>query len=193
MRQPDLEETDRDAEWLTRIRGSDRGAFDALFLAYHDPLVRFAYGYLKRSSAAEEIVQDVFFNIWVHREQWEVQNSVRTYLYTAVRNRAFNVLSRGAREEQWVASVGDREDAPTMLPRVAPADERAELAELDAAIQRAIDRLPPRCRETFVLSRRHHLSHEQIASVMGLSVKTVQEQIGRALRALRVSLAAWLE
>jgi RNA polymerase sigma-70 factor (ECF subfamily) len=67
------------------------------------------------------------------------------------------------------------------------------LAELDRAIRAAVDRLPPRCREAFQLSREHQLSYEQIAETMGTSVKTVQEQIGRALRALRSSLAEWLQ
>jgi RNA polymerase sigma-70 factor (ECF subfamily) len=193
MTQPVPEWRDRDAAWILRIRNDDSAAFEALFLAYHEPLLRFAHGYLKTRSATEEVVQDVFSNIWEKRVQWEVRDNVRTYLYAATRNGALNRIRRGELERRWAAAVVEAIDAPTVFPRVAHADERVELAELDDAIRRAIDCLPPRCRETFVLSRQHHLSYEQIGVTMGLSVKTVQEQMSRALRALRVSLADWLK
>jgi RNA polymerase sigma-70 factor (ECF subfamily) len=193
MPESDAERSDRDAQWVQRVRHGDSPAFEGLFLAYYERLVRFVYGYVKTRSAAEEVVQDVFFNIWSHHERWEVQGAVRTYLYAAARNRALNRLRRSDLEQRWAESVADDEDVVAVVPRVPQANERVELVELDAAIRHAIDQLPPRCRETFVLSRQHHLSYEQIAQVMEISVKTVQEQIARALRSLRTSLAIWLE
>lgn len=193
MPESDAERSDRDAQWVQSVRRGDSGAFEALFLAYYERLVRFTYGYVKTRSAAEEVVQDVFLNIWAQRDRWDVQGAVRTYLYAATRNRALNRIRRSELEQSWADGVGAEETVTAILPRVPQANEQAELAELDAAIRRAIDQLPPRCRETFVLSRQHHLSYEQIAAVMEISVKTVQEQIARALRALRASLAGWLE
>jgi len=193
MPESDAERTDRDAQWVQGVRRGDSAAFEALFSAYYERLVRFTYGYVKTRSAAEEVVQDVFLNIWAQRERWDVQGAVRTYLYAATRNCALNRPRRSELEQRWSDGVGDEKDVTAIVPRVPQANEQAELAELDAAIRRAIDQLPPRCRETFVLSRQHHLSYEQIAEVMEVSVKTVQEQIARALRALRASLAGWLE
>jgi RNA polymerase sigma-70 factor (ECF subfamily) len=193
MPESDAERSDRDAHWVESVRRGDSTAFEALFLTYYERLVRFVYGYVKTRSVAEEVVQDVFFNIWSQRERWEVKGAVRTYLYAATRNRALNRLRRGDLEQRWTDGGVDEADVAALVPRIALADERVELAELDAAIRQAIDRLPPRCRETFVLSRQHHLSYEQIALVMEISVKTVQEQIARALRSLRASLATWLE
>jgi RNA polymerase sigma-70 factor (ECF subfamily) len=192
MPESDAEPSDRDAQWVRSVRRSDTAAFEALFLTYYERLVRFVYGYVKSRSVAEEVVQDVFFNIWSQRDRWEVQGAVRTYLYAATRNRALNRIRRSALEQRWADGMGE-DDATAILPRIAQANERVELTELDAAIRHAIDQLPPRCRETFVLSRQHQLSYEQIAQVMQISVKTVQEQIARALRSLRTSLATWLE
>jgi len=193
MPESDAARADRDAQWAERVRRGDSTAFEALFLAYYERLVRFTYGYVKTRSGAEEVVQDVFLNIWAQRERWEVQGAVRTYLYAATRNCALNRIRRSELEQRWADGAGDEKDVTAIVPRVPQANEQTELAELDAAIQRAIEQLPPRCRETFVLSRQHHLSYEQIADVMDISVKTVQEQIARALRALRASLAGWLE
>lgn len=192
MLESDAEPNDRDAQWVQSVRQGDSTAFEALFLTYYERLARFAYGYVKTRSAAEEVVQDVFLNIWSQRGRWAVQGALRTYLYAATRNRALNRLRRSQLEQRWADGVLDNDDVVAVVPRSPQANERVELAELDEAIRQAIDQLPPRCRETFVLSRQHHLSYEQIAQVMEISVKTVQEQIARALRSLRVSLAHWL-
>ena len=188
----DTHDSDKELAWARRIRAGDASAFESLFSAYYASLLRFTFGYVKARSVAEELVQDTFFHLWLQRERWEVRETVRAYLYTATRNRALNWLRRRAMEQRWTDNADDSTDV-AFVPRMERADERAQMTELDAAIHAAIDQLPPRCRETFVLSRQHHLSHEQIADVMGISVKTVQEQMGRALRALRHSLAEWLE
>lgn len=189
----DPHDSDHELELVHRIRGGDAAAFEALFTAYYEPLLRFAFGYVKTRGVAEELVQDVFFHLWAQRERWDVQDTVRAYLYATARNRSLNWLRRGAVEQRWAERVEADGDGDATFPRLERADERLRLAELDAAIRAAIDRLPPRCRETFVLSRYHHLTYEQIAEVMGTSVKTVQEQIARALRALRAGLAPWLD
>jgi RNA polymerase sigma-70 factor (ECF subfamily) len=186
-------DAEREAEWVRGIQRGDNAAFEALFLAYYERLVRFAYGFVKTRSTAEEVVQDLFLSVWTRRAQWAVHDTIRTYLYSATRNHALNWLRHGGIEQRWAASVVDMDYAQAIVPRSVPANEQVELAELDEAIRQAIDRLPPRSRETFILSRQHHLSYEQIAQVMDVSVKTVQEQIWRALRTLRVSLASWLE
>lgn len=190
MDSPDPARVDAELAWMDRIRAGDAAAFEALFHAYYRPLARFAHSLLQSRAQAEETVQDVFLKLWADREELHVRESVRAFLYTLTRNRALNVSRRDVFARRWSES----EEAPERVhARAEGAEERAQVAELDAAIEDAIERLPARCRETFVLSRHHHLSHEQIARVMGVSRKTVQEQMGRALRAMRASLAAWLE
>jgi RNA polymerase sigma-70 factor (ECF subfamily) len=178
-------------ELARRIRDGDAAAFEALFTAHYEALLRYAFSYMKTRTLAEELVQDVFFTLWAQRERLEIQDTVRAYLYASTRNRALNWMRRRALEQEWARQVNTAGDP--ILPRRERADEYVHTAELSAAIRAAIDQLPPRSREAFVLSRHHHLTYEQIAEVMGISVKTVQEQIARALRALRARLAGWLE
>lgn len=189
-----LEDTARDLECIERVRAGDARAFEALFAGYYEPMVRYAFGLVQVRAIAEELVQDVFVNLWERRERWTVQSSIRTYLFGATRNRALNWLRHATLHRQWAESIDPLDDSATpLVPRVAGADEHVRLVELRAAILRAIEQLPGRRRETFLLSREHHLTYEQIAEVMGVSVKTVEEQIARALRSLRASLAQWLE
>lgn len=179
---------------MARIRAGDTDAFEALFMAYYEPLVQFAFTHVGERASAEEVVQEVLLRVWEQRAQWEVRDSVRAYLYGATRNRALNWLRRSQLEQRWTIGAGAAaDDESAAVPHAIPADERLQLREIDDAIRRAIARLPERRREVFVLSRQHHLTHEQIAAVLGISIKTVQEQIGRALKALRVSLADWID
>lgn len=180
-------------DWLRRVRAGDVAAFEALFTAYYEPLVRFAFGYVKGREPAEELVQDIFLALWEQRARWDVHEAVHTYLYTMTRNRSLNWLRRQALEQRSMASAESGDAEVAALPQPEHTDDRLRLAELDQALLAAVDRLPPRCREAFVLSRQHHLTYAEIARVMKISERTVQEQIVRALRALRADLAAWLE
>lgn len=186
---------EQDQEWIARIRAGDPRAFEALFSAHYEPLVRFAYGLLQSRAAAEEVVQEIFLKLWEQRARWEVQRTLRTYLYGATRNGALNALRHADIEQRLAARMDTHSDTASagVMPRMVGADERVRVQELRAAIARAIERLPARCRETFVLSREHQMTYEQIADVMGVSVRTVEEQIGRAIKSLRTSLSPWLE
>jgi RNA polymerase sigma-70 factor (family 1) len=175
---------------VRRIQVGDEAAFQTVFAEFHAPLVRLAFEYVKRRETAHEVVQDVFLRLWERRERWEIRESLRTYLCASVRNTALNRMRRQRLERRWIDRVaGDFTASGGLAPRAQPADATAELSEIDAALRAAVAKLPARCRETFVLSRQHGLSHDEIAAVMGVSAKTVQVQIGRALAALRVALA----
>ena len=171
---------------LSLIRQGDQGAFDTLFRAHYAALVRHAEGMLRRRDVAEELVQDVMLELWRRRETLVVDDSVRAYLFRATRNRALNHLRHEAivrRSEP--ALVPDPESRPQ-------ADAVLVDAELDIAIRRAVAELPERCREVFELSRMRGLRYSEIATTLGISVKTVEAQMGKALRVLRERLAPWL-
>ena len=176
---------DDEAAWVERIRTGDPMAFEALFHAYHASLCSFAYRYLGARDLAEEMVQEVFLFVWERRESWDVRSSVRSYLFTAVRNAALSYL----RHERVVA----RRDARVRILQdtVAPgADLEVVQAETVAAIQEAVARLPDRCRLVFTLHREQGLTYAEVAEVLGISPRTVEVQIGRALKSLRRCLAA---
>ena len=181
-----------DCDWYELVRRGDVGAYEAMFRAHYEPLCRFVLGYDIPREAAEDLVQDVFFRIWEQRARWELQTTLAAYLYGATRNRALDYVRHRLVVRQWearAARTGGRSLVGTICARTEPADERLELRELDAAIQRAVAQLPERCRQTFLLSRVHGLGYADIAAAMDVSVKTVKVQMGRALKALRVSLA----
>jgi RNA polymerase sigma-70 factor (ECF subfamily) len=178
---PPREDRDR----AERIRRGDAGAFEALFREHHAGLCRFAEGYVRDSAIAEELVQDVFFELWRGRAGWELRATVRAYLFGAVRNRALNHLKRASRERGWLARLGREADPSDPSP--AP-DRAAAESEAAAAVARAVSRLPERARMVVELRWRHGLRHGEIAEVMGISVKGVENQLGRALKALRATL-----
>jgi RNA polymerase sigma-70 factor (ECF subfamily) len=173
-------------ELLARIRQGDEAAFDAIFRAQYPSLVGMAEGMLRSRAVAEEIVQDVMLELWRRRQSLPVEESLRAYLFRAARNRALNHLrhSRVEREGQPHAA------SPAAEPARAPSTLVEE--EIDVALRDAMNDLPDRCREVFELSRVHGLRYTEIASALGISVKTVEAQMGKALRILRDRLAAWL-
>jgi RNA polymerase sigma-70 factor (ECF subfamily) len=176
-----------DAESMGRL-GTGAGSLDAyesIFKSYYAQLVGVAESMLRERAAAEDVVQDVMVELWHRRATIKVETSLRAYLFRAVRNRALNQL-----RHRKVAPLAD----PDAADRVAgPAGDRDfETRELNRAVRKAVAGLPDRCREVFELSRVQGLSYDEIARVMEISVKTVEAQMGKALRVLREELAAFL-
>jgi RNA polymerase sigma-70 factor, ECF subfamily len=173
----------RESEWVEAIRAGDAAAFEAMFHQYHAPLCSFAYRYLGARDLAEEMVQEVFLCIWERRASWEVRTSVRSYLLTAVRNAALSYLRHERVVRRWGSEIRDVQ-VPAASPEVGALE-----AETIAAVRQAIGRLPDRCRLVFTLHREQGLTYGEVAEVLGISPRTVEVQIGRALKALRKGLA----
>jgi RNA polymerase sigma-70 factor (ECF subfamily) len=183
---PRILRTVNDDELLSRIRSGDDAAFDALFRAWYAPLVRLSERMLRDAQAAEEIVQEVMLEFWRRRETLTVHTSVQAYLFQSTRNRSLNWL----RHER----VERREEFDTdTLTSASNADATLLEGEVGAALRRAIDQLPPRCRQVFVLNRLRGLRYAEVAEELGVSVKAVEAQMGRALKALREQMAPWIE
>lgn len=163
------------------IASGDRAAFEALFRLHYRPLCAFALGYLKDSDRAEDLVQDLFFRLWLDREKLVINTSVKAYLYASVRNRCLNAVKAGAKVRALNEEVDDRIGE----------EERSEdeHTERIARVQAAIEALPEERRKVFKLSRYEGLKYHEIAERLGISVKTVENQMGKALRSLRVDLS----
>jgi RNA polymerase sigma-70 factor (ECF subfamily) len=174
--------------FVSRIRAGDAAAFELLFRAHHPGLCAFATRLLDggRRDIAEELVQEVFLYVWRHREGWEVRTSARSYLYSAVRHAALAQSRHERVVRRYTAETISLFDRP---PRRTDADLTAE--ESARMIAAAIARLPERCRMVFTLTRQQGLSYAEAADVMGISVKTVDVQMGRALKALRKQLGTY--
>ncbi len=162
-------------------------AFDALFRRWYAPLVGVADRMLRDIGAAEEIAQDVLLELWRRRTTLDTGDEPGPYLIRAVRNRALNRV-RHARVAARAAPLLAVDEASTAA---GPAAEAVE-SELAAAISAGVAALPPGCRKVFLLSRAQGMRYAEIAATLGISPKTVEAQMGRALRLLRARLGPWL-
>lgn len=171
---------------FARLAAGDEAAFDTIFRTWYAPLVRVATYILHDPSIAEEVVQDVLLEVWRRRETLAFEQEPRRYLMRSTRNRALNHV-----RHQQVAARAAARDTPEDA-HVATAPAMVAAAELEVAIAQAVATLPDRCRAVFELSRRHSMSYAQIAEALDIAPKTVENQMGKALRMLRVALASWL-
>ena len=179
-----------DSDLIVRIRAGDEDAFAELFRRYYRALCYYAARIDVTGTGGEEIVQEVLFRIWMTRDRLMVSNTLSGYLYAAVRNHALNQRARAKTEGRWrQAKTLEAIHSPVEAPS---AEEEFRAAEMAVAIDDAIAKLPPRCREAFILRRQHHMSYAEIARVMQISPKTVEIQIGNALKRLREALADWM-
>lgn len=141
---------------------------------------------VRERAIAEELVQDVFVELWDRRATLQFSESFRAYLLRAARNRALNHIRHAhveARAEPWIESPSP--------PSPGAFDDMME-REIDRAVASAIDRLPDRCRQIFRMSRLDGLKYREIADILDISVKGVEAQMGKALKLLREDLARWL-
>lgn len=174
-----------DADLIRRIRGGDERALETVFQAHYASMCVVVRRIVFAPDVAEELVQDVFFKLWSKRETLAEIDALKTYLYRAARNTALNHLRRHKLE----AAFEEREAARGEPSVTEATDDSTVATELAVAVQAAIGRLPGRCREIFLMSRDGGLTYGEIARELGISIKTVETQMGRALKSLRLSLA----
>ncbi len=180
-----------DEERVAAIRAGDEAVFEEIFREHYQGLCAFAVRRVRSDQVAEELVQTVLLRLWQQRSEIRVSGSLAGYLYGAVRNAALMHLRRRQLEQRWQDSATAETAALLMGEPPPPPDAMIRSAEMAAAIERVVEQLPPRCREAYRLRREDHLSYAEIAEIMGISPKTVEVQIGAALKALRAALAGW--
>jgi RNA polymerase sigma-70 factor, ECF subfamily len=169
------------SEWIERVRAGNEAAFESLFRTFAPGLCVLATRYVQSRAVAEELVQDLFFDLWSRRSELVIEGTIAAYLATATRNRALNHLKRDRLAARWRATSAP----PSEVDLTAPTESDL----LDALeLQDAIDQLPVRCRLIFNLSRQQDMTYADIAKSLGLSIKTVETQMGRALKVLRERL-----
>ena len=166
---------------------STPAAFEALFRRNYGPLCSYANLFLSDPDAAEEAVQEVMVKVWTGRDSLNVTGSFDSYLFRAVRNSCLNIVKHRKVKAGHAAYVagGAHEESD-------PADMALLASELEVRIREAIEKLPLGRRRVFVMSRYEGLTYAQIAAKLGVSVKTVENQMGHALSALRDDLREYL-
>ena len=150
--------------------------FSDYFHAYYRSLCLHALHFMGNTGEAEDVVQETFVSLWDKREQLEMIKSVKSYLYTAVRN---NCLTR-IRDAKPTTPL-DKLHADELLSE----EEQVERAEMEARIWKMIDELPERRREIFLMAKRDGMSYKEIAEETGLTVKTIENHVFRAMQSLR--------
>jgi RNA polymerase sigma-70 factor (ECF subfamily) len=172
-------------------RRDDAGeaTFDKLFATYFSPLRRYVYRYLQAWEEAEDVVHDIFVQLWARRDAIETITDIDAYLYTAARNRALARLKHHAHEERWRISEAAR--ASSGDPPIGP-ERDLRRAEIAAALQRALDSVSPRQRQVLLLHWRGH-TYDEIGAELGISGKTASVHATRAFEALRALLASLME
>lgn len=176
-----------DIKVFSEIQSGQTPAFEMLFKTYYQPLCRYANSYLKDSDEAEELVQATFIGFWEKRNTISIDSSIKSYLYRAVRNSCLNEL----KHEQVKQKYFTHETAKGEKLSEA-ADHLAIHAELEDKIRAAIQTLPEQCRLIFTMSRFEELKYQEIADQLNLSVKTVENQMGKALKIMRTQLKEYL-
>lgn len=169
------------------IKNSDRNAYEQLFKMYYTPLVSFARNIIRDTDAAEDLVQEVFVKIWERKHTIEIKTSVKAYLYMAVKNHCLNKL----KTEQRNAFFND-EMADDVRVATNNTEEYSNTIELSKHIDNALNLLPPKCAVIFKMSRFEDKTYKEIAESLDLSVKTVENQMGKALSIMRGALSPYL-
>jgi RNA polymerase sigma-70 factor (ECF subfamily) len=171
-------------EIIRRIRQGDKQEFEKLFRSSYISLVRYATTFVKDHDASEEIVQDLFFRLWQDRQSLRIETSLNGYLFRSVHNRALHYI-----EHQKVVSRHAGEIAAGSELTAEPVTEAIYYNELQARVARVLERLPERCRAIFRMSRFEGLKYNEIAEKLAVSLKTVEADMGKALREFRKALA----
>ena len=180
--------TSTDRELFAGFRAGDQLGFELLFKRYFEGLSHYAFRYLKDNQAAEDVVQDVFFKLWNKREQLRAEIEIKPYLFIAVKNTSLNQIKSNSR----ISDVDDDHFGNMVVNNRTAADDM-ELHELEMRVKQVIDTLPPKCREVFILSRYEEKSYKEIAEHLNISVKTVENQMGKALKRLREGVGKYMK
>lgn len=174
---------DKDKILLGKIARGNKKAFDTLFRKYYQQLVNFAIGYMHDGAEAEELVQDVMVKFWQQAQELQIEVSVQAYLYTSVRNKALNALKHEKVKQKYIDEQASRKTV------VDDSDTSVNMDVFRKELHHAMSELPERCRQIFELAKFEGLTYDEIATFLEVSSKTVENQMGIAMKKLREALS----
>jgi RNA polymerase sigma-70 factor (ECF subfamily) len=169
-----------------KIRNNDEAAFKLIFNSYYSSLCHYALQFINDREHSEEVVQELFVKIWEKRETLNVEISLRHYLFRSVRNQCLNLLQHEKIRKLHAEKLKD-----ALLSEDAPGDYFIS-QEMILKIEESVNSLPEKRREIFRLSREEGLKYREIAEKLHISIKTVEIQMGLALKSLREKLRVFV-
>jgi RNA polymerase sigma-70 factor (ECF subfamily) len=175
-----------DVEIIKAIGNGNAVVFKQVFMSYYENLCRYAYTLLKNTEEAEDIVQSMFVKVWEKRGELEIRNSIRSYLFKAVYHQCINQLEHRTVKLKHQVHIAHEMHNEAQLPETFQ-------HELEENIVAAIKTLPEQCRIIFMMSRYDELRYAEIALHLNISVNTVENQISKALKILRLKLKDVIE
>ena len=174
-----------DNDLVILLRGGSKEAYTEIYNRYKWLLHVHTYKKLGNRDEVNDLLQDVFANLWTNRETLFITSTLSAYLYTIVRNKALNILEHRHVESKYIDSLAEYAKS-----YVAVTDHLVREKQLTMIIAKEIAALPPKMRQVFELSRKSNLSHKEIAALLDISEETVKKQIKNAIKALRLRLGA---
>ena len=183
-----------DKEIINRLRRDSGEAFEYVFLKFYNRLCIYVACLIHNKNSAEEIVQEMFCELWEKRNNLEINISLGAYLFKAVYNRSINYINFNKRRNNYVQNQLNKIKNYHIIPPVSDNYPIANLLsqELDDLINNAISALPDQCRTVFLLCRFEDLSYQEIATKLHISVNTVKTQLQRAVKKLQKALQDYL-
>lgn len=169
-----------DVELVELLKCGDEASYTEIYNRYKGVLYSHAYKKLKNQHEADDILQDIFTNLWIKRDTFDSQNNLAGYLYVSLRNKILNLIAHRTIHDNYEAKYQQIVDEGTAIT-----DHRVRLNLLKEMIESEVASLPPKMKEIFGYSRNSHLTHKQIAEKLSISEKTVRNQINNALKILR--------
>lgn len=163
----------------------DAEGLEDIFHLHYEGLCRYAFTFLKDQESAEDVAQKLFVKIWERRDDVTIWKDTKAYLYRSVHNSCLNELKRSTR-------VTKSPLIDIYHQQGNEADDHMEASELEERIENAVQLLPEKCQEVFRLSRFEELSYKEISERLNISVKTVENHMGKALKTMRTELADYL-
>jgi RNA polymerase sigma-19 factor, ECF subfamily len=164
----------------------DKTLFEQLFKAHFVHLCNFAFQYVHDSDSAKDIAQKVFLTLWENREKIDLEKSIKSFLFTSVRNRSLNYIRD---QKKYRSRVLDLEIADL---EIAFETDDSEVSELQVKVSEVLDTLPEKCRLAFEMSRYQNMKYREIADEIGVSVKTVEAHISKALKIFKDHLKEYV-
>lgn len=171
-----------DTTLIDRLKQGDKAAFDELFRFYYKYLVVVAHKYLNDRDGSRDMVQDVFLDLWKRREEVHIDQSAKFFLRRAVINKCLASKRKSDRITVNTELVNIDKSA------VDSTTDQVAFNDINAFVNQIIEGLPKRCREVFILSRKMEMSHKEIAAKLNISTKTIENQMTKALKVMRLEL-----